>query len=49
MLELSERMCMTAAELGDRMSAFELMERHALELVRADEQRAEQERAERKR
>ena len=41
MLELSERLCMTAAELGERMSARELHERMALDRVRA----AEQERA----
>lgn len=39
---------MTAAELGLRMSAAELTERRALEMVRADEQRAEHERASRR-
>lgn len=37
-LDLSERMGMTAAELGIRMSAAELMERRALDDVRAIEQ-----------
>jgi hypothetical protein len=45
MLELSERMCMTAGELGDRMSAAELTERMALEHVRhAERERAQRER-----
>lgn len=42
-LELSERLGMTAAELGQRMSARELTERRALDIVRGREQeRAEQ-------
>lgn len=39
MLELSERMGMTKAELGDRMSGAELAQRRGLALVHADEQR----------
>lgn len=42
MLELSERLGMTAAELGIRMSAAELTERQALDKVKAEE--AERER-----
>ena len=38
MLELSERLGMTAAELGVRMSAAELAERQGLDRVRAQEQ-----------
>lgn len=37
MLELSERLGMTAAELGIRMSAAELHERMALDKVHAQE------------
>lgn len=44
MLELSERMGMTAAELGIRMSAAELTERRGLEIVRNEEQRRANER-----
>jgi len=44
MLELSERLGMTLAELGGRMSASELMKRRALDLERAAEkQRAHDE------
>ena len=43
MLELSERMGMTKAELGERMSAAELMERRGLALAQYDEQRRAQE------
>lgn len=39
MLELSERMGMTRAELGLRMSARELTERMALDRVHASERR----------
>lgn len=46
MLELSERLGMTAAELGLRMSARELMERQALDEVRAAERRKAEEKAE---
>ena len=38
-LELSQTMGMTAAELGIRMSAAELTERRGLALVHEDEQR----------
>lgn len=38
MLELSERLGMTAAELGVRMSARELTERQALDIVHGQEQ-----------
>lgn len=37
MLELSERMGMTAGELGNRMSGLELQERIVLERVRQSE------------
>lgn len=43
MLELSERMGMTLAELGRRMSAKELTMRRALDMVRDAERRAEEE------
>ncbi len=47
MLELSERLGMTLAELGARMSASELMKRRALDLERAAEKsRADQRAAE---
>lgn len=39
-LELSERLGMTAWELGKRMSTAELTERRALDMVHADERRA---------
>lgn len=45
MLELSERLGMTAAELGQRMSAAELIERRALDEVRAAERRRAEEKA----
>jgi len=47
MLELSERMGMTKAELGARMSARELAQRMALSQVHSDEQKAEHSRSER--
>jgi hypothetical protein len=48
MLELSERLGMTAWELGARMSAAELTERRALDMVRAAEEKAAEERSMRK-
>jgi hypothetical protein len=47
MLELSERLGMTAGELGLRMSAAELMERRVLDEVKAAEHRKAEEKAER--
>lgn len=49
MLELSERLGMTAAELGARMSAKELMERRVLDEVKAAERQRAQEKADRER
>ncbi len=45
LLELSERLGMTAWELGARMSAAELTERRALDMVRAAEEKAAEERS----